>query len=169
VGARTYNIYKRRAKSMSKKPRKKPVKKNIPPPKSMKSISRTLIVLVGAVVILGAIGAVWLRSRDRAQRSVASNVPISAQKADYEVVNSYPHDPRAFLQGLVWHNGFFESTGQLGRSSLRRVEYLTGNVLQQVDLDAKYFGEGLAWWTNGSYSCPGSRTADSSMTATPLS
>jgi glutamine cyclotransferase len=134
---------------MTKKAKKKPIKKELPPPRSgAKSRARIVLAGVVIVVILGAIGAMWLRSGNRAPRVAASNALINAQKADYEVVNSIPHDSRAFLQGLVWHNGFFESTGRFGRSSLRRVEYPTGKVLQQVDLDAQYFGEGLAMVDN---------------------
>ncbi len=62
----------------------------------------------------------------------------------YEVVNEYPHDNKAFTQGFVFHNGYFyESTGEYGVSSLRKVEIETGKVLQKVDLDRKYFGEGM--------------------------
>lgn len=63
----------------------------------------------------------------------------------YRVVKSYPHDRRAYTQGLVYDNGFFyESTGQQGESSLRKVEAETGKVLTQVNLDGSLFGEGLA-------------------------
>ena len=45
----------------------------------------------------------------------------------YEVVKSYPHDPQAFTQGLFFHDGFlYESTGQEGKSSIRKVEIDTG-------------------------------------------
>jgi glutaminyl-peptide cyclotransferase len=65
----------------------------------------------------------------------------------YEVVNAYPHDPAAYTQGLVFHDGFlYESTGLYGESSLRLVELETGTVLQQVDLPPQYFGEGLTLW-----------------------
>jgi glutaminyl-peptide cyclotransferase len=61
------------------------------------------------------------------------------------VVGSYPHDPGAFLQGLVWYDGgFYESTGLYGQSSLRRVAFPSGEVLQRTDLPADDFGEGLA-------------------------
>lgn len=63
----------------------------------------------------------------------------------YRVVNSYPHDRRAYTQGLVYDDGFFyESTGQLGESSLRKVEAESGKVVSQVNLDGSLFGEGLA-------------------------
>ncbi|MCA9950187.1 MAG: glutaminyl-peptide cyclotransferase [Anaerolineales bacterium] len=62
----------------------------------------------------------------------------------YEVVNTYPHDVQAFTQGLVYTDAtLFEGTGLHGKSSLRRVELTTGAVLQQHDLDAQYFGEGI--------------------------
>lgn len=62
----------------------------------------------------------------------------------YEVVNTYPHDPKAFTQGLEFHNGFiYESTGQYKESSLRKVELETGKVLQKKDMDDNIFGEGM--------------------------
>jgi glutaminyl-peptide cyclotransferase len=61
----------------------------------------------------------------------------------YEVVKSYPHDGQAFTQGLFFHNGFlYESTGQEGKSSIRKVEIVTGKVLQKWDLPRNEFGEG---------------------------
>ena len=63
----------------------------------------------------------------------------------YRVVKSYPHDSRAYTQGLVYDNGFFyEGTGQQGESSLRKVEPGTGKVISQVNLDGSLFGEGVA-------------------------
>ena len=62
----------------------------------------------------------------------------------YEVVNEYPHDSEAFTQGFVYHNGYFyESTGQNGKSTLRKTEIATGKVLKKIDLDKQYFGEGM--------------------------
>lgn len=62
----------------------------------------------------------------------------------YQVVGTFPHDPAAFTQGLVYLKGvLFESTGLNGRSSLRRVDYQTGRVLQKSDLRSEYFGEGM--------------------------
>lgn len=56
-----------------------------------------------------------------------------------------PHDPNAFTQGLLYHNGFFyESTGRYGQSDLRRVSPATGQVLARRRLPAHLFGEGLA-------------------------
>ncbi len=64
-----------------------------------------------------------------------------------EVVRRLPHDSQAFTQGLLYQNGYlYESTGLEGRSSIRRVELETGRVLQQHDIPAQYFGEGIVAW-----------------------
>jgi glutamine cyclotransferase len=62
----------------------------------------------------------------------------------YEVVHVWPHDRDAYTQGLVFHDGkLLESTGQVGRSSLRRVELETGKVVQKVDVPPPHFAEGI--------------------------
>lgn len=62
----------------------------------------------------------------------------------YKIVNEYPHDKKAYTQGLEFHNGFlYETTGRKGQSWLRKVDYKTGKVLQQKDLSDTYFGEGM--------------------------
>ena len=62
----------------------------------------------------------------------------------FEIINEYPHDINAYTQGLEFYNGeLYESTGQRGKSSLRKVNYKTGDILQKIDLDPKHFGEGL--------------------------
>ena len=70
----------------------------------------------------------------------------------YKIINEYPHDPKAFTQGFEYFNGFFyESTGERGSSSLRKVELETGKVLQKIDLDKKYFAEGMTIYNNSIY------------------
>ena len=62
----------------------------------------------------------------------------------YRVVHVYPHDRKAFTQGLEFRAGFlYEGTGLMGRSSLRKVRLETGQVLQQAELEPEYFGEGI--------------------------
>lgn len=62
----------------------------------------------------------------------------------YKIINTYPHDMEAYTQGLDFYRGaLYESTGQHGASSLRKVDLETGKVLKQIDLDQKYFGEGI--------------------------
>ena len=72
--------------------------------------------------------------------------PIAQPPAtqSYRVVNSYPHDPQAFTQGLVIDDGvLYEGTGLEGRSTLRTVNLESGAVLKRYDLPATVFGEGI--------------------------
>ena len=70
--------------------------------------------------------------------------PVIPIKYTYEKINTYPHDASAYTQGLLIHDGYFyESTGLEGRSTLRKVDIKTGNVVQKKALTYEYFGEGL--------------------------
>jgi glutaminyl-peptide cyclotransferase len=65
------------------------------------------------------------------------------------IVHRYPHDPQAFTEGLLYHDGFlYESTGRKGQSAIRKAVLQTGSILQQKVLDASYFGEGIVIWKN---------------------
>jgi len=72
--------------------------------------------------------------------TAGQTIPVFTAK----VVKTYPHDAHAFTQGLEYHEGFlYESTGERGQSSVRKVNLETGRVVEKVDLSAEYFGEGL--------------------------
>ncbi len=69
----------------------------------------------------------------------------TVERLRVEVVRGYPHDRTAFTQGLVLDAGIlYESTGLVGRSSLRQVELATGRVIKKVDVPPPVFAEGLA-------------------------
>jgi glutamine cyclotransferase len=60
------------------------------------------------------------------------------------IVATYPHDPAAFTQGLTVYNGeLYESTGQYGHSSVRRVDLESGTVAQIAPVNFTFFAEGL--------------------------
>jgi glutamine cyclotransferase len=94
----------------------------------------------------------WLTRGLGSVALLAATVSCSAESArespvtySYRVVKTYPHDPAAFTQGLVFLKGvLLEGTGLYGQSSLRRVELPTGHVTQQVSLPSPIFGEGIA-------------------------
>jgi glutaminyl-peptide cyclotransferase len=94
-----------------------------------------------AAILLSA-SSVTVASAVREREDRAERPPRLA----YEVVARRPHDPEAFTQGLVLDplGRLFESTGLLGRSSLREVDPLSGNVLRVRTLPDDQFGEGLA-------------------------
>jgi glutamine cyclotransferase len=84
-------------------------------------------------------------SRAEKRQSDRATAASGVQNYTYEIVKTYPHDSKAFTQGLVFHQGvFYESTGLNGSSSLRRVEIETGKVLKKIDVPNQYFAEGLA-------------------------
>ena len=68
-----------------------------------------------------------------------------APELEVEVLRRLPHDPAAFTQGLLFHQGrLYESTGTYGASDLRRVDPETGTVEAIRWLPDDEFGEGLA-------------------------
>lgn len=72
--------------------------------------------------------------------------PSSVSNYSYQILNSYPHDPNAFTQGLLFGDDvLYESTGRYP-SSLRRVDLASGEPQQLINLEDQYFGEGLVLW-----------------------
>jgi len=88
--------------------------------------------------------------------SVTKKIKILAASAPeiytYTILNEYPHDTNAYTQGLEFYNDtLYESTGKRGRSFLRKLDFKTGKVFQQIDLDKTYFGEGITILNNKIY------------------
>lgn len=78
----------------------------------------------------------------------------------YKIVNTYPHDIKAYTQGLEFYrdtlfestgNGQGNGTGLRGISSLRKTDYKTGKVYKQTDLENAMFGEGITVLNNKVY------------------
>jgi glutamine cyclotransferase len=74
--------------------------------------------------------------------------PLSAGSASqdysFKVVNTFPHDVRAFTEGLVFDKDvLYEGTGLYGESSIRRVDVATGKITQVYNLPIKHYGEGI--------------------------
>lgn len=68
----------------------------------------------------------------------------------YEIINTYPHDIKAYTQGLEFYNDILiESTGngmgysgKKGVSSIRKVNPTTGEILKIKELPESIFSEG---------------------------
>ena len=107
---------------------------------------RILLILALSLASLQCNGT----STTNAPAKEPGNAPVAT--FGYQVVNIWPHDPRAFTQGLVFLDGkLIESTGQEGFSSLRSVELQTGKVLKKVDIPEPFFAEGAALLNNKIY------------------
>jgi glutamine cyclotransferase len=102
----------------------------------------SLLVLVLGSFALSAQDTASAQNTVAARDAVAVQSAVAVQKV--EIVATYPHDPAAFTQGLVFEDGFlYEGTGRNGQSSLRRVDLESGEVQQRSNLGARYFGEGI--------------------------
>jgi glutaminyl-peptide cyclotransferase len=101
------------------------------------------IAASGVLIVLVMTLAPWPATRSTLDAQAQQPAPVES----YRVVKSYPHDPAAYTQGLIYRDGFlFESTGLNGQSSLRKVRLETGEVVQQRRVDRAYFAEGLTEW-----------------------
>jgi glutamine cyclotransferase len=89
-------------------------------------------------------------SEATARIELVSNVQPKLLK--YTIVNTYPHDTTSFTEGLEFYKDtLYESTGQNGKSYFRKYDYKTGKIFKQVDLDSKYFGEGITFLNDKMY------------------
>ena len=107
---------------------------------------RTFPRLLLATAALAACGQAPA-SAPVANAAAAQPTPGQVPVWGFRIVATYPHDPRAFTQGLLYLDGaLYESTGQIGRSTIRRVRLEDGTVQQSVNIPEGLFGEGLVNW-----------------------
>ena len=83
-------------------------------------------------------------SRRRMEIKVLS--PEKAEKMTYQLVNSYPHDPTSYTQGLIYDTKeglLFEGTGNYTESRL--LKFKVGAELPEmtIPIPDQYFGEGI--------------------------
>lgn len=88
--------------------------------------------------------------------TISKNIKVLAERAPeiytYTILNTYPHDDKAYTQGLEFHGDvLYESTGKKGQSTLRKVDYKTGEILDKIDLEQSVFGEGITIMDNKIY------------------
>lgn len=80
------------------------------------------------------------------------NQPMQDVFTDIRVVREINHDTAAYTQGLIYYKGdLYESTGQYGESTLRKLNPKTGKILEKIPLESKYFAEGIAIFKNSIY------------------
>ncbi|SEL59044.1 Glutamine cyclotransferase [Sphingomonas palmae] len=115
----------------------------------------TLRWMILPTVALAAAGAAAITLRAPDAPATPQAAPATAAPATQPdarpplltpiIVARTPHDAKAFIEGLVWHDGaLYESVGLEGRSDVRRVDLATGKVQQRAVIPPAQFGEGLA-------------------------
>lgn len=109
-----------------------------------------LLVFLGTLVLALVGLLLFYRYPPKTQEGSVSAVKISEATATYgyKITRTFPHDPGAFTQGLVYYkdNILYEGTGMWGESSVRKVDLETGRVLQSRELPPEIFGEGIVVW-----------------------
>ncbi len=111
----------------------------------MRRLSPSSQGLAAGWLALAALALAGCARDSAAAGAAAADLSAAVPIYTYEVVHVWPHDPGAFTEGLLClPGGFLESTGQLGASTLRKVDLQTGRILAQVKLPDEDFGEGTA-------------------------
>lgn len=126
--------------------------------------------LIFATTFLGffLLLTLWFRTSQTEEYSTvlinpSTDFVLDARFHTFEVVNEFPHDQKAFTQGLQYggNDTLYESTGLYGQSSVREVHLQTGKILKAHQMNHTDFGEGLTllnerlfqvtWLTNVGY------------------
>jgi glutamine cyclotransferase len=90
------------------------------------------------------------------QGSILQPIIVTPDKAPrrltFDIINTYPHDPSASTQGLVYHRGYiYEGTGIQGESTLRKTDPRANRDLAMFSLGSEYFGEGITIYRDKIY------------------
>lgn len=110
----------------------------------MKRLLAAITILFTATACGSSVGGAGHAASASASAEAEITVPVPKTVVP-QIVAEYPHDTKAYTQGLLWADGgLYESTGEYGESSLRKVDLITGKVKRMISLPDRYFGEGLA-------------------------
>jgi glutamine cyclotransferase len=102
---------------------------------------QNLMIIIIILLVLSGVSIIFLLDGN----------PVNDEPVQYtvKVERSYPHDPNAFTQGLIFEDDvLYEGTGLYGYSSLRRVDLESGDILQLQALPDGFFGEGITIFNN---------------------
>jgi glutamine cyclotransferase len=86
-------------------------------------------------------------NNDNSNEAPGTPPPNPPAVLNYSIQKIIPHDTSSFTEGLLVYKGFiYESGGDpnySGKSKLMKIDLNTGKVEKQINLDKKYFGEGI--------------------------
>lgn len=118
----------------------------------MNAKMRNILFAVIAVLVIAFLAFALPRLLARSKNKTIIEPDILSglgKNATYEIVNTYPHDPNCYTQGLVYEDGLlYESCGLYGQSRLRVAKPEDGVSLREINIPEKYFAEGLVLLDN---------------------
>ena len=121
-----------------------------------KTLSKTDGKITLDVEALGSKKLVAKINFDDTTAEISKEIRVLSSKTPeiytYTIINTYPHDDKAYTQGLEFSGDtLYESTGKKGKSTLRKLDYKTGEILKMIELDNSVFGEGITLMNNKVY------------------
>lgn len=114
--------------------------------KMLKSAKKMLILIITGMLLISSCQNNSPNKKNENKSSENTNsYYVMPREISFTIVEKIPHDKKAYTQGLIFFDNFlFESTGQYGQSTIRKVNPTTGEVVQKERLPNLYFGEGIA-------------------------
>ncbi|MFC1909364.1 glutaminyl-peptide cyclotransferase [Chloroflexota bacterium] len=103
-----------------------------------------ILGLLLIMLVVGSCSTSQVSESGPSQITPSKTIPQFVPVFTYQVINTFPHDRKAWTEGLIFNSGIlYEGTGLSGRSSLRKVELETGKIVQLYRLPEQYYGEGI--------------------------
>jgi glutaminyl-peptide cyclotransferase len=100
-------------------------------------------------IILGFIVIISCNSNSASETIVPT---VSNQQSNIQIISQYPHNIESFTEGLEYRDSvLYEGTGLYGTSKLSKINLQNGKDIFKIDLDKKYFGEGITIINNKIY------------------
>ena len=113
-------------------------------------ISILICILLSIIIKINFFPSKTIESAETLQKSYYNETPSSIpQKIPntnmYRVINIFPRkNPTVYTQGLIYYNySLFESGGLYRQSTLTHMEWPSQKIIKQINLDPKYFAEGI--------------------------
>lgn len=111
----------------------------------MMGLLAAVSILVAGTTSCGGRTAKKAHTQNAVEIGAAQQAPGGPVQYTFNVVKTYPHDVTSYTQGLYWHEGYmWEGTGEYGNSKLRQIKLESGEVVKEIELEERYFGEGIA-------------------------
>lgn len=120
-------------------------------------ISIFICILLAIIIKLNFFNSIQSKQINQSSKTNQINKPYYDEKisllyskipntVNYKVINIFKrNNPTVYTQGLFYHNyTLYESGGLYHNSNLAHMEWPSQNIIQKINLEEKYFAEGIA-------------------------